>query len=139
MIDFTTELGRKARQHVDKEYVVWFTTVGPDLSPQPRPVWFIWEGESFIIFSKPEAHKVRHLSGHPGVALHFNTDEKGDQDVIVFIGAARIDPDIPPAHELPAYMDKYGSGIADLGMTPEEFSREYSAAIRVTPRALRGW
>ena len=47
MIDFKTELGRKAKRHLKGEYTIWFTTVGADLTPQPRPVWFIWEGNSF--------------------------------------------------------------------------------------------
>ena len=40
MIDFTTEFGRRVRQRLDEEYFIWFTTVGTDLTPQPRPVWF---------------------------------------------------------------------------------------------------
>ena len=139
MIDFKTELGRKAKRYLEEEYIIWFTTVSADLTPQPRPVWFIWEGESFIIFSRPDAHKVSHLKGHPNVALHFNTDATGDQDVIVFLGRAQIVSDASPAHEISAYFEKYRTGIANLNMTPGEFSREYSVAIRVTPTKLRGW
>jgi PPOX class probable F420-dependent enzyme len=139
MIDFKTELGRKAKRHLEEEYVIWFTTVGADLTPQPRPVWFIWEGESFLIFSQPDTHKLSHLKQHPRVALHFNTDTSGDQDVVVFLGQAEIVSDASPAHEISAYFEKYRTGIADLNMTPGEFSREYSVAIRVTPTKLRGW
>lgn len=139
MINLSSKFGRKAKRYLDQQYVVWLTTVGSDLAPQPRPVWFIWEGATFLIFSKPDAHKVRHLAAHPKVALHFNTDKTGDQDVIVFIGTAVIDANASPAHEMPAYLKKYRTGIRDLGMTPEEFSREYSVAIRVTPTTLRGW
>ena len=139
MIDFTTELGRKAKRYLEEEYVIWFTTVGTDLTPQPRPVWFIWEGSSFLIFSRPDAHKVTHVQGHPNVALHFNTDDKADKDVIVFVGGAEIALDAPLAHEIPAYLEKYATGIAGLKMTPNEFSREYSVAIRVTPTKVRGW
>ena len=139
MIDFSTDFGQKARQHIDEEYFIWFTTVGADLTPQPRPVWFIWDGEAFLIFSKPGAHKVAHLKQHPNVSLHFNTDEKADEDVIVFVGVAEIDPGAPPAHEIPAYLEKYESGMEELGMTPAAFSREYSLAIRVRPTKVRGW
>jgi PPOX class probable F420-dependent enzyme len=139
MIDLTSKFGRKAKRHLKQQYVVWLTTIGADLSPQPRPVWFIWDGASFLIFSQPHAHKVRHITAHPQVALHFNTDESGDKDVIVFAGTAAIDPSVPPAHKVRAYFRKYRDGIQELGMTPEQFSREYSAAIRVTPTSLRGW
>lgn len=29
------------------EDVIWLTTVRPDGSPVPTPVWFFWNGESF--------------------------------------------------------------------------------------------
>jgi len=139
MIDFTTEFGQKVKKHLDHEYFIWFTTTDTNLTPQPRPVWFIWENDSFLIFSRPDAHKVAHLKAHPNIALHFNTDDKADEDVIVFLGSAEIDPDVPPAHEVPIYLGKYKTGISGLDMTPEEFSQEYSVAIRVMPTKVRGW
>ena len=139
MIDFTTEFGQKAKKHLDKEYFIWLTTVGANLTPQPRPVWFIWEDDSFLIFSQPGAYKVSHVKQHPNVALHFNTDAKAGEDVIVFLGRTEIDPGVPPAHEVPAYFEKYETGIEDLDMTPEAFSEEYSLALRVKPTKVRGW
>jgi len=140
MINFTTDFGQKVKRHLDQEYFIWFTTVGTDLTPQPRPVWFIWQDDSFLIFSQPGAHKVAHLKEHPNVALHFNTtDSKADEDVIVFLGTANIDSNSSPAHKVPAYFEKYQTGIAGLDMTPEEFSQDYSVAIRVKPTKVRGW
>lgn len=139
MIDLTSKFGRKVKRHLKQEYVIWLTTIGADLTPQPRPVWFIWDGAAFLIFSQPHAHKVRHVTAHPQVALHFNTDNAGDKDVIIFVGTAAIDTSVPPAHKVRAYLRKYRTGIAELGMSPEEFSREYSVAVRVTPAKLRGW
>src|SRR5512136_305445 len=130
MIDLTTKFGRKVKRHLKQEYVVWLTTTGSDLSPQPRPVWFIWEDTSFLVFIQPHAHKVQHVVAHPRVALHFNTDATGDKDVIIFVGTAAIDTTAPPAHKVRAYLRKYRTGIEALGMTPEQFSREYSVAIR---------
>ena len=140
MIDFTTEFGQKIKRHLEGEYFVWFTTVSADLTPQPRPVWFIWEQDSFLLYSQPGANKITHLKKHPYVALHFNTiDSKGEEDVIVFLGEAEINSDTPPAHEVPKYLEKYRTGIADLDMTPESFSRDYSVPIRVKPTKVRGW
>ena len=139
MIDLTTEFGQKVKRHLEEEYFIWFTTVGTDLTPQPRPVWFIWEDDSFLIFSRPDAHKVAHLKEHPKVALHFNTDAKADEDVIVFLGVAEIDLELPPAHEIRAYLKKYGTGIEELNMTPATFSQEYSVAIKIKPTKVRGW
>ena len=119
--------------------MIWLTTVASNLTPQPRPVWFIWEHDSVLIFSQPKAHKVAHIKKNPKVALHFNTDESGDKHVIVFTGEASIDANCPPAYQVDAYFEKYKQGISDLDMTPEGFSNEYSVALRIRPTEIRGW
>ncbi len=139
MIDLTSKFGRAVRQHLEDEYVIWLTTVDANLAPQPRPVWFLWQADAFLIFSQAEAHKLRHIRMHPKVALHFNSDEGADKQVIVFVGEAVIEPNHPPAHQVPAYFDKYKDGMARINMTPEEFSRDYSVAIRIKPTQVRGW
>ena len=139
MIDLTSTFGRAVKRHLKNEYVIWLTTVDSNLTPQPRPVGFIWDDDSFLIFSKPNAYKVKHIAIHPNVTLHFNTDENGDNHVIIFTGEASIDMDCPPAHKVPAYLKKYKTGIIDLNMTPKGFSNEYSTAIRIGPTDLRGW
>ena len=139
MVELISKFGRVVKQHLENQYVIWLTTVDSNLAPQPRPVWFIWEADSFLIFSQAKAHKVRHIAKNPKVALHFNSDETGDQHVIVFIGKASIDTNSPPAHKVAAYFNKYKDGIAGLDMTPEEFSHEYSTAIRIKPTEVRGW
>lgn len=139
MVDFTSSFGRAVQQHLANQYVIWLTTVDSRITPQPRPVWFIWENDSFLIFSQPQAQKVKHIRKHPRVALHFNTDESGDKQVIVFTGEAWIDATSPAAHEVPPYLEKYKDGIAALEMTPQEFSREYSIAIKIRPAEVRGW
>ena len=139
MVDLTSKFGRVVKEHLNNQYVIWLTTVDSNLTPQPRPVWFIWEEDTFLIFSQAKAYKVKHITKNPKVALHFNTDETGEEHVIVFVGNASINANCPPPHKVPAYFKKYRSGIADLNMTPEEFSREYSTAIRIKPTEVRGW
>jgi PPOX class probable F420-dependent enzyme len=139
MIDLSSNFGDAVQKHLKEQNVIWLTTVDTHLTPQPRPVWFIYQDDSFLIFSQVKAHKVAHIKTNPKVALHFNTDETGDQRVIVFTGEAFIDEDCLPAHEVPAYFEKYKDGIAGLDMTPEGFSNEYSVAIRIRPAEVRGW
>jgi len=139
MMETKDKLERKAKKLVKNEYVIWLTTVDPANTPQPRPVWFIWDDDSFLIFSQPKAHKVQHLGQNDNVSLHFNTDKTGDKDVIVYIGKAILDGNALPAHKTPAYLKKYHKGIKEIGMTPEKFSSEYSVAIRIKPTSLRGW
>lgn len=139
MIDLTSTFGQAVKEHLKNQYVIWLTTVDSNLTPQPRPVWFIWEHDSVLIFSQPKAHKVAHIKKNPKVALHFNTDETGDKHVIVFTGEASIDANCPPAYQVDAYFEKYKQGISDLDMTPEGFSNEYSVALRIQPTEIRGW
>ena len=139
MIDLTSDFGRAVKQHLNDQYVIWLTTVDSNLTPQPRPVWFVWEDDSVLIFSQAKARKVAHITKNPNVALNFNTDESGDKHVIVFTGEALIDTDCPSAHLVPPYFEKYREAIAGLDMTPEEFSREYSIALRIHPAEVRGW
>jgi PPOX class probable F420-dependent enzyme len=139
MSDPKAKLERKAKRLIKNEYVIWLTTVDAGHTPQPRPVWFIWDQDAFLIFSHPTAHKVKHIKQNTSVSLHFNTDKTGNEDVIVYIGMAGIDPSSPPAHKVPAYLKKYRKGIAELNMTPEQFGKEYSVAIRIKPTSLRGW
>ena len=139
MIDINSTFGRAVKQNLESEYVIWLTTVDSHLTPQPRPVWFIWEDDSFLIFSQGRARKVAHIKKNPNVALHFNTDETGDKHVMIFVGNASIDSNCPPAHQVSKYFKKYKQGIADLDMTPEGFSNEYSVAIRIRPAEIRGW
>ena len=73
------------------------------------------------------------------MALYFNTDERADQQVMIFTGEAIVDDSVPAAHEIAAYRAKYKDGITAPGSTPEEFSREYSAAIKIRPTGVRGW
>ena len=139
MIDLTTDFGRAVERHLKEEVVIWLTTIDSHLTPQPRPVWFLWEYETILVFSQPHAFKVKHIKKHPRVALHFNTDDTGDKHVIVMTGEASIDPNGVTPNQVPAYLEKYKSGIADLEMTPEAFNAGYSTLIRITPSELRGW
>jgi PPOX class probable F420-dependent enzyme len=97
----------------------------------------VWDGEHFTIYSQPDTWKVRHLASRPNVSLHLNSDEVGD-DVVVLLGRAEIVEAALKADENEDYLGKYRQRIADLGMSPEEFAREYSVPIRVTPERLRG-
>jgi PPOX class probable F420-dependent enzyme len=138
-MDLNSDFGRVVQGHLKDQYAIWLTTVDSNLMPQPRPVWFIWQDDSFLVFSQAKARKVAHIKKNPKVSLNFNTDETGDRHVIVFTGEASIDTDCPPAHQVPAYFEKYKDGIAGLDMMPEAFSSEYSVAIRIRPAEVRGW
>jgi PPOX class probable F420-dependent enzyme len=137
LLDFTLPVGRRIKQRLREEQTIWLTTIDAHLTPQPRPVWFHWDGETLLIFSEPHAAKVRHILRQPRVALNFNTDAEGG-DVGVLIGEAAIAPGPIAPNRLRAYLRKYRQGIKDIGMTTAGFQADYSLAILVTPSMLRG-
>lgn len=140
MLDFNTKFGRFAKKHLKSEYFIWLTTVDSTGTPQPRPVWFIWESDTVLIYSQAKAYKLKHIQNNPNVALHFNSaDAQGEKRLIMFTGTAVIDKNAMPTNKLRAYMRKYKSGITNLNMTADQFAKDYSVAIRITPTNLRGW
>lgn len=138
MLDFSTPLGQRALQRLKTEYVVWLTTVDSKGSPQPRPVWFVWDGEAFTIYSRAQAKKVQHIARNPHVSLHFDGGARGE-DIQVFLGIAEIVENPVPTNENAAYSEKYGSGIIGLGMTGKSFAKEYAVCIRIKPSRLRSF
>jgi PPOX class probable F420-dependent enzyme len=114
-----------------RELVIWIVTVGRDGQPHAVPVWFWWDGESFLIYSVP-GQKVRDIQANPNVVLHLNTDPVGE-DVVRIDGTAKIEPKQPPAYKVAGYLRKYREQIEGLGMTPQGFSEQYHFAIRVRP------
>ena len=137
-MEFDSRLGRKALRRLKREQVLWLTSVDDSGRPQPRPVWFHWDGEDVLIFSQPKAAKVRQIAARPDVALHFNSDAGGN-DVVVFLGEARALRESPGPERVKAYLRKYRTGIVDLEMTLASFQAEYSVPILVRLTALRGF
>jgi PPOX class probable F420-dependent enzyme len=138
MLDFNSPLGQVIERRLRQEQIIWLTTIDARATPQPRPVWFHWDGETALIFSQAEAAKLRHIARNPRVALNFNTDAEGGQ-VGVLIGEARLLQEPLDPKRLEAYLAKYARGIRDLEMTPESMLSEYRAVLLVTPLALRGF
>jgi len=138
MLDFTTRFGRRVNRRLRQERIIWLTTVDPHNAPQPRPVWFHWDGQTVLIFSERNTAKLRHIAHNSRVALSFNTDEEGG-DVAVLGGEALVLQQPPPLSRVKTYLRKYRQGIKDLGMTAAEFMGAYAVPILVTPKAMRGF
>jgi PPOX class probable F420-dependent enzyme len=128
----------RAERRLRGEQVAWLTTVRADGQAQSTPVWFWWDGDTFLLYSQPDAPKVRNLAANPRVSLHLNDDGTGD-DVVTFEGAATVEPDTPRADRVEGYLAKYREAIAALGDEPGPFARTYSTPIRVRPTRVRAW
>lgn len=137
MIDLTDEFGKRVARRLSEELIIWLTTADRHGTPQPRPVWFFWNGESILIFSQPGAHKVSHIEVHPRVSLNLNSDASGS-DIVVILGDAYFAESPLPEDEMIAYLEKYRLGLQEINMTEDEFNNSYNLAIRITPMKLRG-
>lgn len=137
MIDMTSEFGKRVARRLSEEEIIWLTTTDSLGSPQPRPVWFLWNGDTILIFSQPDAYKVHHIRKRPHVSLNLNSDESGG-NIAVILGEAKIIETPVPENEMQAYLEKYQQGLKQINMTEDEFNNSYSIAIKIMPLKLRG-
>jgi PPOX class probable F420-dependent enzyme len=136
LFDATTARGKQIQRRLEKELIIWLATSGAEGRPHVVPVWFLWEGDSFLIYSLP-GQKVRDIGANPKVQLHFNTTLDG-ADVVRIDGTAARLRRHPAAHRVPAYVRKYASLIKSYSWTAESFARDYHVVLRVRPTRFRG-
>jgi len=133
-----TPFGERVARRLREEPTIWFTTVGADGTPQPNPVWFLWDGgESVLIYSLNDAVRERNIQRDPHVSLNFDSNGTGG-DIVVLTGTARISREEPHADQNAEFAQKYQQGIARGFGTPANFAAKYSVPIRVTIQKVRG-
>ena len=130
--DPSTPFGQRTRERLRNDVVVWLTTVGDDGTPQPNPVWFLWDDEGFVIYNVSTAQRLRHVRARPRVSLNFDGNGRGG-DILVITGVAELADDEPPCDQVPAYIAKYGERMTAISGSPEKFGRAYPVALRVRP------
>ncbi len=132
-----------AERRLRDERVVWLSTVDEDGFPHIVPVWYVWDGEAIVIFSKPGARKVRSMLRQPRVALALG-EPLDDFDVQLVEGHAEVLP--ARTRELLAdagigreHARKYAAELFRLGISREEYEATYSAVVRVLPTRFLPW
>jgi PPOX class probable F420-dependent enzyme len=123
-------MDKHTQSRLKKDLVVWLVTAGKDGRPHAVPVWFWWDGRTFLIYALP-GQKARNIRANPYVELHLNSDPVGD-DLARFEGKATILRN-QPATKARGYMRKYGQAIKDIGITAQKFSDDYKVPIRIRP------
>ncbi|MCP5101357.1 MAG: TIGR03667 family PPOX class F420-dependent oxidoreductase [Chloroflexi bacterium] len=137
MIDKSTEYGQRVHRRLGVDRIIWLTTLDSKNMPQPKPVWFLWDGETFLIFTRPNGYKINHIKRNPHVSLNLDGDGAGG-DIIVINGVAELVTGEIPAAQLAAYVEKYETGFTRINMTPDQFKENYKTAIRIRPLKVRG-
>ena len=119
------------------ERIGWLTTVAADGTPQVSPIWYLWDGQEFLVYSL-DSTRIRNLGGESRVSLNLDGNGRGG-DIVIVEGTARIDTTAPSAAENATYLDKYKPVMDEHGWTPEWFAGRYSVPIRIAPTKYRYW
>jgi PPOX class probable F420-dependent enzyme len=85
-VEFTHEVSSR----LQADQYGWLTTVAKSGQPAPRLVWFHFDGKDIVVYSMPNAAKVRHIANHPRVSLNLDSDGNG-AGIVVVGGEATID------------------------------------------------
>jgi PPOX class probable F420-dependent enzyme len=118
--------------------VVWLGSTQRDGRPHLVPVWFHWDGERIVAFSKPNARKVQNLRDQPRVMLAVGTPGAGF-DVELIEATAEL-PDTPTERLMPdGFGHKYRELMRRAGISLQRFAQVYSQPIILRPTRFLGY
>ena len=73
----TVEFTQEVSDRLSSDKYGWLTTVAKSGQPVPRLVWFYFDGTDVIVYTEPNAAKIRHIRAHPRVSLNLDSDGNG--------------------------------------------------------------
>ena len=118
--------------------VVWLSSVQRDGRPHVVPVWFHWDGERIVAFSKPNARQVDNLRDQPSVMLAVGTP--GPDFEVELIEATA---ELPATSAADLMTDGFGSKYRELlrraGLSLQRFTEVYSQPIVLHPVRFLGY
>lgn len=127
-----------AEQALRDDPVAWLSSVQSDGRPHLVPVWFHWDGERIVAFSKPGARKVDNLRDQPRVMLAVGTP--GPEFDVELIEATA---ELPEARATELMPDGFGAKYRELlrraGLTVQRFAEVYSQPIVLRPTRFLGY
>lgn len=134
----TPRVRRQAETALRDDSVVWLSSVQADGRPHVVPVWFHWDGERIVAFSKPRARKVDNLRDQPRVMLAVGTP--GPDFEVELIEATAELPDSSASDVMPVgFGAKYRELLRRAGLTVQRFAEVYSQPIVLRPTRFLGY
>lgn len=118
------------------EPVVWLSTVRPDGLPHLVPTWFWWDGEAMLVFSKPDAVKVRNLRANPRLMVALGRPEE-DFSVGLIEAQAELRPGGTAVPD--AFFAKYAEQLEASGIDADAYRATYTQVIRIVPTRFLAW
>ncbi len=132
ILDLSKKRDAHVNQRLHDDTIVWLNTVRPDGRPHAVAVWFLWDGETILIFSKPANQKVSNIRQNRNVLVAIDDTHDG-ADPITIEGHATLLAENDVDTTLAAYITKYGERMKDINYTPEQMAAAYSQGIRIVP------
>ena len=118
--------------------VAWLSSVQPDGRPHVVPVWFHWDGERIVAFSKPNARKIGNLRDQPSVMLAAGTP--GPEFEVELIEAIAEIPEADASEVMPeGFGAKYRELLRRANLTVQRFAEVYSQPIVLRPTRFLGY
>lgn len=137
-----TQRDRTSRPRVEialrRDHVLWLSSVSNDGHPHLVPLWFMWDGDRIVAFSKPNARKVRNLRSEPRTMLAVGTP--GPDFEVELIEARAELPQAPAAELMPrGFASKYRRLLKGAGLSAQRFAEVYSQPIVLRPTRFLGY
>ncbi|WP_422749276.1 TIGR03667 family PPOX class F420-dependent oxidoreductase [Mycobacterium sp. WMMD1722] len=123
------DLTREVTSRLEADHFGWLTTVARSGQPVPRLVWFFYDGSELIVYTHPDAAKVRHVRNHPQVSLNLDSDGQGG-GIIVVGGRARIDAEGVDCRDDAPYWQKFSGDAEHAGLT--DVMGDYSTRMKIS-------
>lgn len=121
-----------------RDSVVWLSSIQTDGRPHLVPLWFVWDGERIVAFSKPRARKIDNLRGNPRVMVAVGTP--GPDFGVELIEASAELPDQPAIDLMPSgFGPKYRELLRRAGLSVQRFAEVYSQPIILRPTRFLGY
>jgi len=126
------------RSALERQDVIWLSSIRPDRRPHVLPVWFAWDGRSILVFSKPHAQKIRNLRLDPAVMIAIGQPGL-EFDVELIEGVAELETAATSELMAEVFVSKYRALMGQAGITPAEYAAVYAQPIRIRPRRWLDW
>ena len=124
----TAQLTQEVSSRLQSDHYGWLTTVAKSGQPVPRLVWFYLDGTDVIVYTMPNAAKIRHIDNHPQVSLSLDSDGNGAGVVVVGGSAVVDDVGVDPRKDM-SYWEKYQADAEQFGLT--ESIASYDTRLRI--------
>jgi hypothetical protein len=108
----------------------------PDGRPHIVPLWYDWDGETFVVLSKAHAQEVRNILAEPRAIVSLGEPGSVDTHLIEVTGGVE---GALVADVADRFAEKYRGKLEGLGRSTDEFLRTYPLPIRLRPSRWLSW